>query len=81
MKTTDKKPKAMEELTHISEMGIHAHPSYSWDAPLTVRKEGAIEVCAEDSLVESQYKASIRKSVQCEEALLENANQARRRAS
>lgn len=71
----------MEELTHISEMGIHAHPSYSWDAPLSVRKEGAIEVCAEDSLVESQYEASLRKPVLGEEPLLENAKQARRRAS
>jgi hypothetical protein len=68
----------MEELTHISEMGIHAHPSYSWDAPQSVRKEGAIEVCAEDSLVESHYNASLSKPVQGEEPLLE---QARRRAS
>lgn len=71
----------MEEQNHISEMGIHAHPSYNWDAPQSIRKEGAIEVCAEDSLLESPYRESFRKPALAEQPLLENVNKARRRAS
>ncbi len=75
----------MEEITHITEMGLHAHPSYSWEGGQNARTEGAIEVCAEDSLVEAQYCAGLqpelRKPVMGEEALLENTDEARRRAS
>lgn len=75
----------MEKVILIAEMGIHAHPSYCWDAPQSARTEGAIEMCAEDSLAESQYCAgwqpALRKPVMAEEPLLQITQVTRRRAS
>jgi hypothetical protein len=67
----------MEKPTHISEMGIHTHPGYSWEFSCADRREGPMDPSAVDSLLETSHSArptnSTRKPILGECRILESA--------